>query len=63
MNQASKKLDLKIWVFLSSYGLVALLASSEHAKPSALLPGKLVIGNTLRHEGLNVACWSLGYSW
>lgn len=62
-NQAGEKLDLKIWVFLSSYGLVAPFAPSEHTKPSAPLPGKPVTGNKLRHEGLHVAYWSLGYSW
>ena len=62
-NQVGEKLDLKIWVFLSSYGFVVPFPPSEHTKPSAPLPGKPVAGNKLRNEGLNVACWPLGYSW
>ena len=60
-NQVGEKVALKIWAFLSSYGLVAPFAPSEHAKPSAPLSGQLLAGNKLTSEGLNVACWPLGY--
>lgn len=62
-NQVGEKLDLKIWVFLSSCGLVVPFAPSEHTKPPAPLPGKPVAGNKFRNESLNVAYWPLGYRW
>lgn len=62
-NPVGEKLDLKMWVFLSSYGLVVPFVPSEHAKLSAPLPGKLVAGNKLRNKGSNVTYWPLGYSW
>lgn len=62
-NQVGEELDLRIRIFLSSYSLVVPFASSEHTKSSISLPGKLVTGNKLKNEGLNVAHWPLGYSW
>lgn len=40
---------------LSSYGLAVLFIPREHSKPPALLPRKLLSGNTLGNKGLYVA--------
>lgn len=55
-SQADEKIDLKVCVFLSSYGLAVLFALSEHTEPSALIPGEAGCWESITKQGLK---WSL----